>query len=513
MKIKLILIPLLCLCAGLARAATFDLTTATISDIHAAVDSGKLTYEKLVQLYIERIAAYDKCGPSINAVITVNARALSDARALDAEYKAKGRRSPLHGIPVAVKDCIDTLYMADSGGALALRNSFPNQDAFVVQQLRAAGAIIFLKTNLAEFAGSADGLNSACTLGGQPRNPYNLDRHPDGSSSGTAAGLAAVFATVGLGTETGSSTRGPAYHNNLVGLAPTEGLVSRSGVIPNSWTLDRVGLLGRYVSDVAMMLSHSTGLDTADTVTSASAGHIPSTYEKDLRVDGLKGARIGVFRAVFTSNDPRHKEAQAIANAAIEDLKKAGAIVLDPVKIPENVEELTNTPSLGPAETAEWKNKYFAGLPPEAPIHNLEELLRDGGILYNKFEPFKAALTSGPTDKYPGYTADLAKRAKLRAALTRLLDGQKLDALVYLHNLYPAQYINELYPYTKVKLSSVSGLPGLVVPSGFTSLDQSVGIEFLGRAFDEAKLLRLGYSYEQPTKHLRLPATTHSLPR
>ncbi len=211
MKIKLpaMLVLLAFLAVGSpARGATFDLTTATIADIQAAVDAGKLTYEKLVELYIERIAAYDKRGPAINAVITVNARALADARALDAEYKAKGRRSPLHGIPVAVKDCIDTWEMPDSGGALSLRNSFPGKDSFVVEQLRAAGAIIFLKTNLAEFAGSADGLNSASTLGGQPRNPYNLDRHPDGSSSGTGAGLAAVFATIGLGTETGSSTRG-----------------------------------------------------------------------------------------------------------------------------------------------------------------------------------------------------------------------------------------------------------------------------------------------------------------
>ncbi len=270
--------------------------------------------------------------------------------------------------------------------------------------------------------------------------------------------------------------------------------------------------MGRYVGDVAMMLSHSTGLDPRDTVTKASEGHIPSVYEKSLKADGLKGARLGVVRAVFTSTDPRTKEAQAIANAALADLKKAGAILVDPVTIAGDLEEMTNTPTLSPAEGAEWKNKYFSALPPEAPIHSLEELVRDGGILFNKFASFKAALKSGPTAEYPGYAADLAKRAKLRAALTKLLEDQKLDALVYLHNLYPAQYINELYPYTKVKLSSVSGLPAMVVPSGFTSLDQAVGIEFLGRAFDEATLLRLGYAYEQATKHRRLPPNTPPLP-
>jgi amidase len=494
-------------------AAAFDLTTATIAEIQAAVDAGTLTYERLVQMHIDRIATYDKRGPALNDVIAVNARALAEARALDAEYKAKGRRSPLHGIPVVVKDIIDQVGMPNSGGTLALRNSFPGSDAFIIRQLRQAGAIILVRANLSEFASGAPGLDGVSTLGGQPRNPYNLDRHSDGSSSGTGGALAAVFSTVGLGTETGSSTRGPAYHNNLVGLGPTEGLVSRDGVIPNSMTLDRVGLMGRYVSDVATMLNYSVGVDYSDQLTRQSIGQLPpKPYESYLSVDGLKGTRLGVFRAVFTSDDPKTKETQQLANAALKDIEKAGGQLLDPANITGDVKALLVTTGIGAAELREGINGYLARLGPNAPIHDLAGLIRDGGIIFNKFASYKTALESGPIEKYPKYTEMVGHRAELRAQLIKLLDDQKLEAIVYLHNLYPAEYINEPHPYTKVTLSSVSGLPAIVVPAGFTSQNQPVGIEFLGRPFSEPTLLRIAYAYEQATKHRQLPATTPALP-
>jgi Asp-tRNA(Asn)/Glu-tRNA(Gln) amidotransferase A subunit family amidase len=498
---------------GFTRLAAFDLTTATIADIQAAVDAGELTYERLIQMHIERIATYDKRGPAINDVIAVNARALSEARALDAEFKAKGRRSSLHGIPVVVKDIIDQVGMPNSGGTLALRNSFPGSDAFIIRKLRDAGAIILVRANLSEFASGAPGLDGASTLGGQPRNPYNLDRHSDGSSSGTGGALAAVFSTVGLGTETGSSTRGPAYHNNLVGLGPTEGLVSRDGVIPNSMTLDRVGLMGRYVYDVAVMLNYSIGVDYNDQLTRQSIGQLPAKpYESYLSVDGLKGTRIGVFRSVFTSSDPKTKETQQLADAAIKDIQKAGATLLDPANITGDVKALLVTTGIGAAELREGINGYLARLGPDAPIHDLTGLIRNGGIIFNKFASYKTALTSGPIEKYPKYAEMIGHRTELRAQLIKLLEDQKLEAIVYLHNLYPAEYINEPHPYTKVTLSSVSGLPGLVVPAGFTSQNQPVGIEFLGRPFSEPTLLRLAYAYEQATKHRRLPQTTPPLP-
>lgn len=494
-------------------AAQFDLTTASVADIHAAVDAGALTYERLVELYLERIATYDQRGPALNQIIAVNARARLDARKLDAELKTKGRRGPMHGIPVIVKDCIDTFDQPDSGGTLALRNSVPPDDAFIVKKLREGGAVILAKSNLSEFASGAPGLNGASTLGGVPRNPYNLARHNDGSSSGSGGALAAVYAPVALGTETGSSTRGPAFHNNVVGLGPTEGLVSRDGVIPNSTTLDRVGPMARYVSDLGVMLDYSIGLDPADPLTQRSAAALAKKpFIGQLAPDRLKGARLGVFRQVFTSTDPVTAEARAITERALGELKAAGAILVEPAAIPENVTELLNTPAIGPAELRDGLNHYFASLGPTSPIKNLADLIKDGGIIWNKHESYTKALTSPPRETDAAYKRDVAKRATLRAALEKLMDDQKLDGLVYLHNLYPAQYINEPQVYTKVKLSSVSGLPAICVPAGFTSLNQPVGIEFLSRAFAERDLLALAHGYEVATRYRILPSSTPVLP-
>jgi amidase len=501
------------LSAPLARAAEFDLTTASIADIHAAVDAGALTYERLVELYIARIAAYDQRGPALNQIIAVNPRARLDARALDAELKSTGRRSGMHGIPVIVKDCIDTWDQPDSGGTLALRNSFPPDDAFIVKKLREGGAIILAKANLSEFASGAPGLNGASTLGGVPRNPYNLARHNDGSSSGSGGALAAVYAPAALGTETGSSTRGPAYHNSVVGLGPTEGLVSRDGVIPNSTTLDRVGPMARTVADLAVLLDSSIGLDPADPITSRSAPALASKpFVGPLPTDRLRGARLGVFRQVFTSDDPVTSESRAITERALGELSAAVAILVDPAGIPENVTDLLNTPALGPAELRDGLNHYFASLGPASPIKNLSDLIKDGGIIWNKFASYTRALSAPPRETNEAYRRDQAKRATLRAALEKLMDDQKLDGLVYLHNLYPAQYINEPQVYTKVKLSSVSGLPAICVPAGFTKDNQPVGIEFLARAFAERDLLALAHGYESATRHRILPATTPPLP-
>lgn len=495
------------------RAAEFTLSTATVADIQSAVDAGALTYEHLVELYLERIATYDKRGPALNQIIAVNPRARLDARALDEERKTKGRRGPMHGIPVIVKDCIDTFDQPDSGGTLALRNSFPPDDAFIVKKLREGGAIILAKANLSEFASGAPGLNGASTLGGVPRNPYNLDRHNDGSSSGSGGALAAVFGTVALGTETGSSTRGPAFHNNVVGLGPTEGLVSRDGVIPNSTTLDRVGLMGRHVADVAAMLNYSIGVDPADPITAASAPALAKKpFVSSLKTGRLKGARLGVFRPVFASDDPVTAETRGITERALAELKAAGAILVDPVGIPEDVKALLDTPALGPAELRDGLNGYFASLGPYSPIKSLPDLIKDGGIIFNKFASYTKALSAPPRGTDAAYQRDQAKRATLRASLEKLLATQKLDGLVYLHNIYAAQYINEPQGYTKVKLSSVSGLPAIVVPAGFTSLRQPVGIEFLTRAFSEADLLALAYDYEQATRYRTMPYTAPALP-
>ena len=497
-----------------ASQAVLDLTQANIQDIQAAVAEGSLSYEELCERYLQRIAAYELNGPSLHSIISINPHWRQEAKALDAERLEKGIRSPLHGIPVAVKDNIDTVGIANSGGALSLRNSFAPDDAFVVQQLKKAGAIIFLKTNLSEFASGSRGLPGASTLGGQPRNPYNLRRHSDGSSSGTGSALAAVFSVSGLGTETGSSVRGPSSANNLVGLAPTEGLISRDGVIPLSPTLDRVGVMARNVYDVAVTLNYATGVDVAgDPITSASSGKWPAKpYESYLKADALKAARLGAVVELFKTDDPTCSEAIALVKAAFADAAKAGATIVsvetgyDDIMDFLSLDKVTRT-ELGPA-----LEHYFTSLGEGNTINSFEEFYEDGGFIIGKWETYAKALAKSDDASDPVYLEQVARRAQLRERLTSIMDTQKLDALVYIHNNYPSELVNEPTTYTKVRLSSVSGLPAIVVPAGITSLGQPVSIEFLGRAFSEPSLLALAYAYEQATQHRVTPPSTPALP-
>ena len=279
--------------APAAQPRTFDLLTATIADIQDAVDAGALTYETLVRLYLNRIEAYDKAGPRLNAIIAINPRATDAARALDDERRTKGRRSPLHGIPVAIKDNVDVADMPSAGGSLAFKNSYPARDATVVQRLREAGAIIFLKTNMDELALGSRGLSS---LGGQTLDPYDLTRNPGGSSGGTGVAVNVSFATVGVATETGVSIRSPATNNAVVGIAPTRGLVSRAGVIPISFTQDRIGAHGKTVVDAAQLLDAIRGFDAEDLSTAESLARAQSKPLADAGVPPLRGFRIGVLR-------------------------------------------------------------------------------------------------------------------------------------------------------------------------------------------------------------------------
>lgn len=498
---------------AVAEVEVLDLTQATIPEIHAAVDAGALTYEGLLRSMIERIAAYDGGKVNLNSVISINPQALFMARALDKEYREKGRRSDLHGIPLALKDNIDVLHTPTTGGAIAMKHAYPPNDAFVIQKLKEGGGIPFIKVNLSEFASGTSGLPGAGSLSGQPRNAYNDEVHAGSSSSGTGLSLAASFAQAGLGTETGSSVRGPTMQNSLAGIAPTEGLISRDGVIPLSFTLDRVGVMARNVTDVAITLTHCVGVDYGDQVTTRSLGNIPSRpYQDILDAESLQGTRIGVVREVFTSDDPETEETRIITARAIEDLKAAGATVVDPVStgIPD-IMEFMNLSSIVPNELKLGLNAYLSNMGPEAP-GSLEALLEDGGILYGKFERYQQALEAPGPGRDPEYAKHVARRGQLRNTLLTLMEAEDLDALFYLHNLYPAQYINVKYPYTKVRLSSVSGLPAVVVPGGYTSLNQPVGVEFLAGPFQEGKLLSLAYSYEQATRHRKNPELTPPLP-
>src|SRR5439155_8917567 len=270
-------------------AKTIELDSATIADINAAFDAGTLTAEQLVQMCLARIAAFDRKGPSLHAVMTLNPKALDAARALDAERKSKGRRSPLHGIPVVLKDNYDTFDMPTTGGSVLLEGSIPSKDAFVVKKLRDAGAIILAKVNMSEFA-SAGAYSS---LGGQSLNPHDLTRTPSGSSGGTGVAIAAAYAPLGMGTDTGGSIRGPSTANGIVGLKPTHGLLSRSGIIPLSLTFDTGGPMARSVTDVAVALGLMTGIDPTDAATNKREGKFSTNYKRDLKTDATKGAGIG----------------------------------------------------------------------------------------------------------------------------------------------------------------------------------------------------------------------------
>ncbi|MDQ8204689.1 amidase family protein [Pelagicoccus sp. SDUM812003] len=493
--------------------AQLDLTTADISEIQDAVADGSLTYEDLCERFLERIVAYELNGPSIHSVISINPHWRQEAKALDEERQTSGPRGPLHGIPIAVKDNVDTVGIPNSGGAIGLERNYAPNDAFVIEQLKKGGAIIFLKTNLSEFASGSRGLPGASTLGGQPRNPYNLRRHSDGSSSGTGSALAAVFAVSGLGTETGSSVRGPSSANNLVGLAPTEGLISRDGVIPLSPTLDRVGVMARHVYDVAATLNYTTGVDDKDQVTARSEGKLPpQPYESYLDESSLDGARLGVVNELFEEDDPTCAEAIAIVKKAIADCESIGATLVPVSTGYDDLMEQLSLSNITPTEIGPALEDYFASLDASSGIQSLEDFYDTGGFIIGKWERYEEALTSEPDFDAPGYKEHLARRSEMRARLLGLLNDNDLDALVYIHNNYPSEYVNQPSTYTKVRLSSVSGLPAIVVPAGITSHGQPVAVEFLGRAFDEATLLSLAYSYEQATGHRILPPNTPTLP-
>src|SRR5579871_4847203 len=303
----------------------FDVMEKSIPELGAALDAGAVTSRGLVEAYLERIDAFDHAGPALNAMITINPHALADADALDAERRAGRRRGPLHGIPVVVKDNYDTADMPTTAGSMALVGSRPDRDAFQVRKLREAGAIILGKTNLHEFA---RGITTISSLGGQTRNPYDPTRNPGGSSGGTGAAVAADFAAAGLGTDTCGSIRYPAAHNNLVGLRPTLGLSSRSGIVPLAHSQDVGGPLARSVTDIAIMLDATVGADPDDPVTADAARHIPASYRASLDRDGLRGTRIGVLQPLF-GREPEDQRAGSVVRTALDAMAQQGAQLVD----------------------------------------------------------------------------------------------------------------------------------------------------------------------------------------
>lgn len=511
----------LALFAALASAApkTLDLDSASIADLDAAFQSGALTSEKLVEVCLARIRAYDNQGPHLHAVMALNPKALETARALDAERKAKGPRSPFHGIPVVLKDNYNTADMPTTGGSVLLEGSIPPADAFLVKKLRDAGAIILAKVNMSEFA-SAGAYSS---LGGQSLNPHDLSRTPSGSSGGVGVAVAAAYAPLGMGTDTGGSIRGPSTANGVVGLKPTHGLLSRDGIIPLALSFDTGGPMARNVYDIAAALGVMTGLDPADLATKKSEGKFSADYTTHLDVNALKGARIGVARD-FMGADP---DVDWVIDSSIDAMRRAGATVVD-VRYPKWIlqvkEEFYN--AIRYPEFVVQIKQYLATLGPQYP-KSLDEMIaraerfrstRADGAAPNpsRWSLFKREAASGTLEDFHYTSVRDYGLPMIRAAINGIFESQNLDAIVYPTSpTRPSKLDTTPRPAaaaaavtgreSATNIANLTGFPDLIVPAGFTGDRLPVGISFFGPAFSEQKLLSLGYSFEQSTKARRLP--------
>jgi amidase len=497
--------------ASSSHATHFDLSTATIGDLQAAMTAGALTSEKLTQLYLARIDAYDKKGPALNTIITLNSKALEQARALDAERKAKGPRSALHGVPVLVKDNYDTFDLPTTGGATALAGAIPMNDAYMVARLRSAGAVILAKTNLDEMARGGNGVSS---LGGMTLNPYGLDRIPGGSSAGTGSGIAAVFGAAGLGTETGGSVRHPANDCNLVGLVASEGFLSRAGIMPISFSHDRGGPMARSVYDIAAMLTVMAGLDPNDQITRASIGKLPEhPFESYLKANSLKGKRLGVLRDLF-KNGAEDAEWNKVVEDAIAVMKKEGAIIIDPVSTGTDLFAMTQNQSLGNYEYKWAFNAYLAARGPNQPIKTLAELIASGKFHPRLKDRYIESDATPPMDSNPEYIGRYRNRAILRKTLEDLADKYDLDAFVYPVRSGPLPKAGTWPLSPGISGQSVSdycGLPAITVPAGFTKDGLPQGVELMAKTYEDVKLLEIAYGYEQASKQRKLPTLTPAL--
>ncbi len=503
------------------RAATFTFSTATIPEIQSAISAGALTSEKLTSLCLARIAAYDHAGPKLNAVITLNPRALDESRALDAERKAGKSRGPLHGIPVVLKDNFDTTDLPTTGGFYGLKGSLPPRDATLTAQLRAAGAIILAKVNLSEFASGG----AMSSLGGQSLNPHALAYSPAGSSGGTGVAIAAAYAPLGYGTDTGGSIRGPSTSNGIVGLKPTHGLLSRAGIIPLALSFDTGGPMARSVTDIAVSLNSTLGVDPRDDATKQSSGRTVPDYTKFLDPSALTGARIGVARDFFGQD----AEVDTVLESALSAMKAAGATLID-VKYPEAVLKL-RTDLYNAIRRPEFKwqvQAYLATLKPGFPKTHADILALSekitaptNGVFPNhgRLALYRQEAKAPPlTD--PAYLAAVTHGlAFVRDSISAVLTTNKLDAIVYPTSPRRPQKIGEevspalaATTNSPTNFANLTGFPDLIIPAGFTTNGLPIGLSFFGPAWSEPKLLALGYAYEQATRALRSPVNTPALP-
>ena len=504
----------------------FGVEETTIAGIHAAMKAGRLTCAALVDQYLRRIEAYDKQGPALNAITVVNPDAKTLAADLDRRFKASGPVGPLHCIPAIVKDNFETTGLQTAAGSLALKDFDPQRDAFQVKKIKEAGAIVLAKSNMAEWAFSPyETVNSL--LPGYSRNPYALNRVTAGSSGGTAAAVAANLGAVGLGSDTGNSIRGPSSHQALAGIRSTMGLTSRGGVIPLSVLADIAGPMTRTLEDAVVVFQAIVGEDPNDPFTVPTATLPPGLrpggrpdavpdYRTALRRDGLNGARIGVLRQAYEreTTDP---EIVKVFTAALEDLKKAGAVIVDPAAV--ELSDVRRPQGGGPC--AGFKHDidaYLRTLGDRVPVKSLQDIIKS-----RRFHPsIESRLTRAQEGQVNTLDSEACKaegdyRERFRAAVTRTMEAHDLQAFVYPTWSNVPRLIGDLntpHGDNSQVFSPTTGWPSINVPMGYTRDNTlPIGITFFGKAWDELTLIKLAYSYEQATTHRRPPGTTPPLKR
>jgi amidase len=489
--------------------APFRVDEATIADIHAALKSNRITCRALVEQYLRRIEAYDKNGPALNAIVQINADALKQAGAMD----ARGFSGPLHCLPVIVKDNFETIGLQSANGSLALAGFVSNKDAFQVQRVKEAGAIVLAKSNMAEWAFTPYETLSSI-LPGYTKNPYALDRVTAGSSGGTAAAVAASFGAFGLGSDTGNSIRGPSSHQALAGIRSTMGLTSRAGVMPLNLLADIAGPMARTLADAVAAFQVIVGEDPNDPATMVSRGRARETYSAALQRDGLRGARIGVLRQAY-ERDTTDAEIVEVFMRAIEDLRRAGATIVDPAQV-EGLDGIRRAQGVGPCMGFKYDiNRYLASQADRVPVKSLADIVKSGRFhptVQRRLEQAEQGAENGPDS--PACKAERDYRDQVRAAVTKTMDGLKLDAFVYPTWSNPPRLIGDLntpHGDNSQFFSPVTGFPSIQVPMGYTRGVLPAGITFFGRAWSEATLIKLAYGYEQSTHHRRPPAAVPPL--
>lgn len=483
----------------------------TISQLKQAYKEGKYTITDVVKIYLDRIEKIDKNGPMLNSVIYINPDALQIAGELDKELASGRSRGPLHGIPVILKDNIDTKdKMPNTAGATALRNSYPNRDSFLAKKLREAGAVIIGKSNLSEWANFRASISSSgwSGVGGQTKNPYVLDRNPCGSSAGSGVAVSANLCMIAIGTETNGSIVCPSNNNGIVGLKPTVGLISRSGIIPISFSQDTPGPMGRTVQDVVIALGTMTGIDSSDAKTLASGNKYLTDYSKFLITDGVKGKRIGLQRKVMGFSD----KVDTLMEKAVKWLKANGAEVID-IDFPKGENYESASFDVMVYEFKDGLNKYLAGQTGDASVRNISELIE-----FNRADSVELRYFDQKTLEMANKKGDLESReykknlavmlkATREDGIDKVMDINKLDAIMAPTGS-PAWktdlILGDHFVGGSSSLAAISGYPAITVPLGF--IDQlPVGVTFFGRAWSEPLLIQIAFSYEQGTKHRKAP--------